>query len=348
MSSQFKCLALFAGLVIASSGCTTTASKSAWVKSWRADNKRWRGVHLTAGSDRQVDELIDEMAKLASVGVNVVVLEVNYSLDWQSHPELRPTQFVSKERAIKLVDEAHNYNIRLIPQLNCLGHQSWSKVTAPLLTKYPQFDETPGQYPENKDIYCRSWCPRNPEVNKVVFALIDELIDTFQADAFHVGMDEVFLVGSEFCPRCRGADPAQLFAQAVNDLHQHIVNKRGLEMLMWGDRLLDSKALGYSEWEAARNGTQGAVKLIPKDIIICDWHYGKQKDYPSVKFLLDEGFRVWPAGWQPVDASKAFSSFSRQINDPRLLGYLCTVWGKAKIPQVAEWPPVMDVLHDWE
>ena len=34
--------------------------------------------------------------------------------------------------------------------------------------------------------------------------------------------------------------------------------------------------------------------------------------------------------------------------DPRLLGYLCTTWGKVEIPQAAEWPPVMQVLHDWE
>ena len=36
----------------------------------------------------------------------------------------------------------------------------------------------------------------NPKTNEIVFALIDELIDAFQAKAFHVGMDEVFLFAS--------------------------------------------------------------------------------------------------------------------------------------------------------
>ena len=104
--------------------------------------------------------------------------------------------------------------IRLIPQFNCLGHQSWSKTTLPLLTKYPEFDETPGQFPGNTNIYCRSWCPQHPEVNQLVFALVDELVDAFEADAFHVGMDEVFLIASEHCSRCKGGDSGQALCES--------------------------------------------------------------------------------------------------------------------------------------
>jgi hypothetical protein len=119
-------------------------------------------------------------------------------------------------------------------------------------------------------------------------------------------------------------------------------------MLMWGDRLLDSKALGYSEWEASRNGTQGAIDLIPKDIIMCDWHYLNQAEYPSVPLFLKKGFRVWPSGWQPLDGALAFSRYSRQQKNPKNLGYLCTTWGKVKIPDVADWPPLVDVLREWK
>ena len=119
-------------------------------------------------------------------------------------------------------------------------------------------------------------------------------------------------------------------------------------MLMWGDRLLDSKALGYSEWEASRNDTQGAIELIPKDIIVCDWHYEKRAEYPSVPLLLERGFRVWPSGWQPLEAARALSEYVRQEKNPRMLGYLCTTWGKVKIPQAAEWPPLAEVIRDWK
>ena len=51
---------------------------------------------------------------------------------------------------------------------------------------------------------------------------MDEIIDAFRVDAFHVGMDEVFLLGSDFSPSTKGKDPGELFAKAVNDIHNHL------------------------------------------------------------------------------------------------------------------------------
>ena len=348
-------VALFCALItVFIAGCQTsdlvskTPQHATWIESWKATNSTWRGVHLSVQSGDQAKALIEAMPRLASVGVNVIIAEVDYSFEFQSHPEVRSDRYVTKAEAQELSRAAHSYGIRLIPQLNCLGHQSWSKNTLPLLAKHPEFDETPGQFPENKGIYCRSWCPQHPEINAFVFALIDELIDAFDADAFHVGMDEVFLICSEFCPRCKNGDRAKLFAKAVNDLHGHIVGKRKVEMLMWADRLLDASKMGYSEWEASKNGTEGAVELVPHDIILCDWHYEKRDSYSSLPFFLAKGFRVWPSGWQPLESNLAFSRFALKQKDPRRLGYLCTTWGKTRIANAAEWPPIVEVLKEWK
>jgi hypothetical protein len=160
-------------------------------------------------------------------------------------------------------------------------------------------------------------------------------------------MDEVFLIGSEYCPRCHNQPPSKLFAKAVNDLHGHIVRDRKVEMLMWSDRLLDASATGYSEWEASKNGTQGAVDLVPRDIILCDWHYEKRDQYPSLTVFSKKGFRVWPSGWQPLEASVAFSRFAAQQKDAHIIGYLCTTWGKVKIAQAPNWPPLIEPLGIW-
>ncbi len=349
-----RVLGLFAltALFISVGGCRSTPppqnARAGWLKSWRAANPVWRGIHLGARNDAQAAQLITALPRLASAGVNVVVLEVNYDFEFQSHPEVRGSEFISAAQAHELARAARTNGILLIPQINCLGHQSWGKTTAPLLLSHPDFDETPGQYPQNTNIYCRSWCPQNPEVNRVVFQLIDEMMDGFEAEAFHVGMDEVFLIGSEYCPRCRGADRSKLFAHQVNALHRHIVGERGKEMLMWGDRLLDARALGYSKWEASANGTHGAIDLVPKDIILCDWHYEKRDAYPSVPLLLSKGFRVWPSGWHSLDAAQAFSRYARDQQNPRVLGYLCTTWGRVKIADMPDWPPLVEVVKEWK
>jgi Glycosyl hydrolase family 20, catalytic domain len=157
--------------------------------------------------------------------------------------------------------------------------------------------------------------------------VIDELIDAFGADAFHVGMDEVFLMAHPSCTRCKGKDPAELFAKSVNDLHKHIVDERGLTMLMWADRLLDDKKFGYGEWEASKNGTGPAIDMIPKDIIMCDWHYEKRPEgYPSVVYLQEKGFRMLPSTWRSQDAALAMLREARTKATPKMLGHLCTTW----------------------
>ena len=335
-----KRLIFFFGLIVLLSGCRTPAPRTP------ADS--WRGVHVPVFSDSQLINLKDQLPKLAGMGVNVLVVQVDYHFEFRSHPELRDAPWVTKARAREFAAAARKLGIRVIPELECLGHQSLSSRTLPLLVQYPQFDETPGQFPGNKDIYCRSWCPQSPGLHQIVYALIDELADAFQADAFHVGLDEVFFIGDEHCPRCRGQDPAKLFAQEVNDLHRHIVTERKLTMLMWADRLLDAKTMGYGRWESATNGTAGAVDLIPKDIILCDWHYRAQTNYPSVPFLLGKGFRVWASGFQPWEAAKAFSRFSleQRRNDPRVIGYLGTTWSWSRKVDVSAWPPITAELPD--
>lgn len=331
------------GLLALSAASAALAADPAATKPARP----WLGLHVSVHGDAPAAALIEELPELARAGINTLVIEVGYGFEFDSHPELRAGGALSRAQARRLADACRKNGIRPIPELNCLGHQSWDKHTAPLLTKYPQFDETPGQFPDNKGIYCRSWCPLHPEVNRIVFALMDELIEAFAADAFHVGMDEVFLIGSEHCPRCKGKDPAELFAKAVNDYHAHLVGQRKIEMLMWGDRLLDAKVTGYGEWEAARNGTHPAVDRIPKDIILCDWHYGKRAAYPSIRYFLDKGFRVWPAGWDKVEATEALVDEALRQRGPRLLGHLCTVWGKARIPDLAAFPPLQAAMKKW-
>jgi hypothetical protein len=318
-----------------------------WLNEWRKSNSIWRGVQLSVTSDGAADALATEVPRLAALGVNTLVIEVDYGFAFESHPELGRERGLTKAGAARLAKVCREKRIRPIPLFNCLGHQSWSRTTFPLLAKYPELDETPGQYPDNKDIYCRSWCPQHPDVNRIVFALIDELVDAFSADAVHVGMDEVFLIASTHCPRCKGGDPAKLFAKAVNDLHEHIVGKRKLEMLMWGDRLLDAATMGYGEWESAKNGTHPAVDLIPRDIIICDWHYEKRAEYPSIPFLLGKGFKVWPSGWNKVEATEALIDCAQRHRSPQMMGHLCTTWGAVRIPQLPEWPPILTAMKRW-
>jgi hypothetical protein len=318
------------GLLVGLALCPQTAGADGPAKAEKP--KPWRALHLIQyKTDKDLDVLGEQVPKLAEMGLNVLILEVNYNFDFRSHPELRAGQSpITREGAAKFAALCRKHGVRLIPQFQSLGHQSWKGFTFPLLAAYPRLDLTPGAFPQNKGIYCREWDPLNPEVNAIVFKLMDELIDAFHADALHVGMDEVFLIGSDKSPSTRGKDPAKVFARAVTDLHQHLVGERHVEMLMWGDRLIDADKYHWSEWEASKVGTAPAADLIPKDIIICPWHYERKDAYPSIPMLLEKGFRVLPASWRKVDASRALIEYSLKFDSPRMLGHLFTTWGGRK------------------
>ena len=300
-----------------------------------------RGFCVAAPSANRLDEFIRFIEKeLAPRSVNTLVLRVDYNFQYASHPELKERAGLSKEDVGKLVAACKSHKIRVIPQINLLGHQSWQRTCGPLLRTYPEFDETPWvQFPErytwpNPDrLYCKSYCPLHPKVHEVVFALMDELCDAFEADAFHAGMDEVFYIGEDKCPRCAGHDKAELFAGEVRLIREHL-RQKGRELWIWGDRLLDGKTTGLGEWEASISGTDRAIDLIPRDVVICDWHYDHPA--PTAIYFALKGLKVVTCPWnnpqvavsQLQDVVRFRERASRETR-PRLLGMMQTVWSGA-------------------
>lgn len=267
---------------------------------------------------------------LPKEGVNVLVLEINYKYQFQSHPELAQEGALSRADVEEFVAACKDAGVQLIPQFNCLGHQSWSKRTFPLLTQYPEFDETPGKYPNNEDIYCRSYCPLHPEVHKVVFALIDELAEVFQAGAFHVGMDEVFILGDQDCPRCKNKSKAELFAGEVTALREHLAQSQRT-MWMWSDRFINGEWTGIGEWEASENGTEAAILQVPKDIVMCDWHY--EMAHATAPYFAIHGFPVVSCPWRKSNVALGLLEITQKVrqyaNEPvkqRMQGVLQTTW----------------------
>ena len=262
-----------------------------------------RGLHLMAPAKKDLPAALDFIREtLPREGVNTLILEFDYNYDFRSRPDFGKASALGRSEVQQIVKACREKKIELIPQLNCLGHQSWGEHTAELLKNHPEFDETPGKYPKNKDIYCRSYCPLHPEVHLVLFSLIDELAAACEAKAFHVGMDEVFILADADCPRCRGKTAAEAFGAEVNTLHEHL-KKIGCRMWMWGDRFIDGKAAGVGKWEGSENGTFSALEQAPKDIVICDWHYDKAPETAS--FFALKGFDVVECPWRKTEVALA-------------------------------------------
>ncbi len=279
--------------------------------------------------------------ELAPRNVNTLILRVDYNYQFESHPELSNSNSLSNEDVKKLVAVCRINNIRLIPQINLLGHQSWAEKIGNLLRVYPEFDETPlikmpekYEWPNPDGLYCKSYCPLHPDVHKIVFELVDEICDAFEADAFHAGMDEVFYIGHESCPRCTGKNKAELFAGEVNKIRDHLALKNR-KLWIWGDRLIDGKTTGIGLWEASENDTWPAIDLINKDVMICDWHYESPVQTP-VYFAM-KGFNVITCPWRKPEVAVLqardmlhFQGMATPEMKSRYMGMMQTVWFSAE------------------
>ena len=303
-----------------------------------------RGLCIAAPSVDGVDEFVKFIeTDLAPSGLNLLILRIDYQYQYKSHPELIGSNPYSEADVKKLVKVCKENNIRIMPQINLLGHQSWHSTPSMLLKVYPEFDETPevkfpkeGEYkwPNPDGLYCKSYCPLHPEVHNVVFDLVDEICDVFETDAFHAGLDEVFYLAHEQCKRCYGRDPAELFAGEVSLIRNHLKEKNR-ELWIWGDRFIDGKATGIGLWEGSYNNTHRAIDMIPKDIVICDWHY--ERPDPTAALFASKGLGVVTCPWRnpsnAVEQEKLMRMFvagATKETKPKYLGMVQTVWNSAE------------------
>jgi hypothetical protein len=307
--------------------------------------KAIRAVHLRVKDAGTTDKLIQYMKEgLSSLGVNLLCLEFNPGYNYRCFPELADGSF-GREQAQKVALAAKECGIRLVPLFMCLGHQGWRFAKNALLKVHPEFDETPN-VPEDGDpektpdleFYCHSWCASNDDVYKYIFPMIDEITEDLGADCVHVGMDEVFSLADENCPRCRGKDRAELFARTVNILHNHIVREKGWQMMMWADRLNHAEKFGYHAWEGDIWGTWRALDMIPNDILLADWHYEmNEKGFAGIEAFLERGFTVIPAGWRELkqarflldEALKYAKSAKEKGFSGTMAGMMITCWSEA-------------------
>lgn len=300
-----------------------------------------KGLCIAAPFPEGMDVFIEFIKNdLTERKVNTLVVRIDYNYEYKSYPNLRNENPLSEKDVKRIVGACHENDIRLVPQINLLGHQSWANRTGKLLQEYPEFDETPHiempeeyKWPNDDGLYCKSYCPRHPEVHKVVFALVDEIMEVFEADAFHAGMDEVFYIGDPHCPRCRGIDPSKLFADEVRLIRDHLKQK-GHKLWIWGDRLLDGRTTGMGMWEASMNNTHRAIDMIPKDVVIWDWHYNRAE--PSPAYFAMKGFRVVSCSYKNAVVAEQQLKMVLQLRtssspelEKRVLGIAQTVWSPA-------------------
>ncbi len=190
-----------------------------------------------------------------------------------SHYDAGDGFIIEKDDVRDIVDFANQNFIEVIPEIPSLTHCYY------LLTRHPELAEYPG------DIWPDTYCPSNPASYDLMFDVYDEYIEVIQPKMIHIGHDEWWGAPLDVCPRCKGKDYSDLFAQDINRIHSYMSDK-GIKIAMWGDHLLESvRTEGPIERTTSaglKYKTPGGLRpsvvkeSIPKDILIFNWFWVDQ------------------------------------------------------------------------
>lgn len=186
--------------------------------------------------------------------------------------------------------------------------------------KYKHLAETEGlnesNHKKNRDNM--NFCSSNPNSYKLVFSLLNELIETFNPKTINVALDEV-MMGDLTCPHCPKTKKRSDWLKDVVLKTHDFLKSKGVSMMMYGD-MLDpyhhGAQIGINDW--------GFAKKLPKDIIIADWKYDIADKYPSISQFTKLGFRTLGLPW---DELGNWFGITNQVIKDHAYGLCGTSWG---------------------
>ena len=232
-------------------------------------------------------------------------------LQYEKHPDLgRPTS-PTKAQLRELVEFAKSRHFEVIPQLATFSHFGYVLHNP----AYKQLAESQKSVKGFESLF--NYCPSNPDIYPLVFDMMSEIVDVFHPKYFHIGRDEASFDDIGVCDRCKGKDPWVLWADDMKKLdawnRQH-----GMRTVIWGDQFLPQHN-GDKPFFTAR-----ATDLVPKDILIFDWHYSTNHKYDeTIGYFKEHGFEVVGCPWyEPLNVYDFASAAKRN----GILGYCGTTW----------------------
>ena len=302
---------------------------AAFARPWKA-----KAICIDPPATKNLDRFCSFITdRLGPDGFKTLVLRVRYRYQFESHPDCRGTDPLSKADLAKILAACRKAGVKLVPKINLLSHQEGlddGTVKEGILKAHPEFDECRERGGKVRSQSRHTICPLAPGARQIALDLALELAAACEADTFHLGCDEALDFG--LCSACRAVSVkwgskgnAQLFADWVNGLSRGLKEK-GVSTMIWADRLASCDVMRLDAFQACDNGMWRALPLLDKDIVLCDWHYWPAEGYPSVDLLQDAGFTTWLAVWNKVRGSKVFLNYARQHDRGKIAGVMFTTW----------------------
>lgn len=287
-------------------------------------------------------------------GYNAVMLEVGGAMEYRSHPEINEgwreysretSEHINKrgsnpyfpyasEEVYFLKNSIHCENgggtvlsqaqvkeliayckerfFEVIPEVPSLSHSDY------LLTRHPELAE------RQNDLYPDAYCPSNPESYRLLFDIMEEIIEVFEPKRMNIGHDELYSIG--LCERCRGKEPVALYVEDIMKIYRFL-KERGVATMIWADKLINCIDKLGNPWGGARKEvkhpktgklmeeiapTYTAIDRLPTDICLSHWFWSM--DEKTEEDFVKRGFWTALTNMEPLRVKHLGERLKKGIN----------------------------------
>jgi hexosaminidase len=141
---------------------------------------RMRGFHIDMNISQFTGPYLKkELKRLADLGYDTIIWEVENNIQWETCPECVSPDAFSKAEFKDILAYSRRLGLEPIPLLQTIGHCEY-------VLKHERYKPL-AEVPDRIDQYC----PQNPAVVPFLRKWIDEYLEVFgQVKYFHLGADE--------------------------------------------------------------------------------------------------------------------------------------------------------------
>ena len=278
---------------------SSTGLRFAAVKDAPALQTRVAMIYLDAYSKGVNDFLIPMLARLK---FSHVLVMTNY-VRWDASKPMWHPNGATKDEAKRVAELVRTNGMKAIPLLETPGHAQWFF--------YGGANRDLMQDPLVTDPY--AYDTLNPRTFEIILPILKEIVDVFKPEFVHIGHDEVAAPDRGRFPgrpdgQALGLE--KLFANHAVKLHDYLATL-GVGTMIWHDVALST---AYRD---------KILPALPKDIVICAWHYSPASDYPTLADAQSQGFRVIGSSWFAPGNPEAMAKAALRVN---AFGAMQTRW----------------------
>lgn len=263
---------------------------------------RWRIVSddVSRGPLPTMRYFKERIRGLAALKINGYSIYMEHVFADAAHPLVAPADPITPAQLRELRDYGARFHVALIPEQQTLAHMH-------NILRWEQF----GTLSEPPHGWLLS--PSNQGTYQYLAPLLREIgAAAGNIPFFHLGSDEPL--------ELHGPDVAKVFAAHVTRV-ESIVRRFGARPMIWDDAIQQNPSI---------------LGMIPKDTVVVDFHYGREKSFAGyIARVASAGFEqmVSPgaSNWNEIypRLDLAFDNVARFVADGRnahVLGMFMTVW----------------------